>query len=50
MKVLLSLFHGMEVKPNLRRLLCGKACLGAFQGGEKVKVVRGTRIEEVSKE
>ena len=44
----MPLIQSMAVKPNLQRLICAKANLQAYRCGHKIKVVRGTRIEEVS--
>ena len=38
----------MAVKPNLQQLICAKGNLQAYKCSHKIKVVRGTRIKEVS--
>ena len=48
LRVQLPLFKSMAVKPNLQRLICAKANLQAYKVGDRVKLVRGTRVEEVS--
>ena len=46
--MLLPLFKGLDIKPNLRHLVLRQALLEAHRHGDTVHVVRGTRIKEVS--
>lgn len=48
MKVLLPLFQGLEIKPNMRQLVLSRAVLEAYKHGDTVRVPRGTIIREVS--
>lgn len=47
-RVMMPLFKGMQVRPNLRRLICRKANLLALKAGDTVKLARGTRVVDVS--
>lgn len=48
LKIPLTLFKGMEVKPTVHALVQAKANLWAYKTGAPMKTVRGTRIVEVS--
>lgn len=50
MRILLPLFKGMDIKPNLRRLVMSQVGLQAYENGETMRVVKGTRIKEISEE
>lgn len=46
--MLLPLFKGLEIKPNLRNLILTKAVLEAYHNEETLRVVKGTKIKYVS--
>lgn len=48
MRILVPLFKGLGIKPNLRRMLLAQSTLEAHRQGEPVRVVRGTTIKEVT--
>jgi hypothetical protein len=50
MKILLPLFKGLQLKDNLRNLVMAKAGLEAYKHNDTVKLVRGTRVKEVSEQ
>ncbi len=50
MKILMPLFKGLQLKENLRRLVMAKASMEAFRHGDAVKLVRGTKVREVTEQ
>jgi hypothetical protein len=48
MRILMPLFKGLQLKENLRRLVMAKAGMEAFKHGDTVKLVRGTKVKEVT--
>jgi hypothetical protein len=50
MKILMPLFKGLQLKENLRRLVMAKAGMEAFRHGDVVKLVRGTKVREVTEQ
>jgi hypothetical protein len=50
MKILMPLFKGLQVKDNLRHLVMAKAGMEAYKHGDTVKLVRGTKVREVSEQ
>jgi hypothetical protein len=50
MRILLPLFKGLGIKPNLRKLVARQVILETYRKGDTLKVVKGTKIKEVSEE
>jgi hypothetical protein len=48
LRILLPLFKGLGLRPNLRRLVLAQAGLESFIQGDTIRVPKGARIKEIS--
>lgn len=47
---MVPLMKGLSLHQNLKRLICNYAVEDSFRRGEEVRVVKGTRVKEVSRD